>query len=532
MSAANVLTGAHFVGVERAAGAGASFRAVDAARGVALEPSYFDAEDALVASACERAAGAEDAYASTEGRARAAFLRRIAAEIAGLGDALVDRVALETALPIARIQTERARTMFQLETFARAVEEGSWVDARIDRADRERKPQPKPDLRAMLRPIGPVAVFGASNFPLAYSVAGGDTASALAVGCPVVVKAHPMHPGTSELVATAIAAAVRATGMPDGVFSMVHGRGHEVGAALVRHSAIAAVGFTGSFAGGSALCRLASARETPIPVFAEMGSVNPVVVLPAALAQRGATIGQAVASSSLLACGQFCTSPGMVLYCDGAGAEDLVEAIRSTFAASPAGVMVHADIRSSYERAAATFAAQAGVRLAAEAAEGDASAPARGRGRVFATDAASTLRSLRLREELYGPALLLVRCRDVGEMEQVVAAMHGHLTATVHGDEADLQQHARLLRSLEKRVGRIVHNGVPTGVEVCAAMQHGGPWPASSDSRFTAVGPRAILRWVRPVAWQDAPQHALPSALRDGNPLGIARTIDGEVGRL
>ena len=194
--------------------------------------------------------------------------------------------------------------------------------------------------------------------------------------------------------------------------------------------------------------------------------------------------------------------------------------------------MVHADIRNAYERAAATFAAQAGVRLAAEAAEGDASAPARGRGRVFATDGASTLRSLRLREELYGPALLLVRCRDVGEMEQVVASMPGHLTATVHGDESDLQQHARLLRSLEKRVGRIVHNGVPTGVEVCAAMQHGGPWPASSDSRFTAVGPRAILRWVRPVAWQDAPQHALPSALRDGNPLGIVRTIDGEVGRL
>ena len=530
MSASIELTGGHFVGSERVAGSGASFCATDAARGVALEPRFFDADEAMVARACERAAAAEDAYAAIGGAARAAFLRRIAAEILALGDVLVERVAMETALPIARIQTERARTMFQLETFARVIEEGSWVDARIDRADRERKPQPKPDLRAMLRPIGPVAVFGASNFPLAYSVAGGDTASALAVGCPVVVKAHSMHPGTSELVALAIDAAARATGMPDGVFSMVHGKGHAVGAALVRHSAIAAVGFTGSFDGGSALCRLASERHTPIPVFAEMGSVNPVVVLPNALAQRGATIGQAVASSSLLACGQFCTSPGMVLYCEGAGASDLVEAIRATFAASPAGVMVHADIRDAYERSVATFAAQDGVRLAAEAAAPDANAAARGRGRVFVTDAASALRSGRLREELYGPALLLVRCSNTREMEQVIAAMHGHLTATVHGDDADCQQHAALLRSLEKRVGRVVHNGVPTGVEVCAAMQHGGPWPASSDSRFTAVGARAILRWVRPVAWQDAPQHSLPSALRDGNPLGIVRTIDGEVG--
>lgn len=525
------LTGSHYVAGTAVPPRGATFQAVDPATGAAIAPSFGDADAATVANACEAARAAEDAFSAVDGRGRAAFLRAIAREIEALGDQLLDRVARETALPPARIVTERGRTMFQLETFAREAEEGSWVDARIDRGDSSRKPMPKPDLRAMLVPIGPIAVFGASNFPLAYSVAGGDTASALAAGCPVVVKAHPMHPGTSELVASAIVRAARATGMPGGVFSMVHGRSHEVGRALVEHPAIAAVGFTGSKQGGAALFRVAALRDRPIPVFAEMGSVNPVFVLPAALAARGAQVGAAVAASALLACGQFCTSPGMVAFVDGDGAESLVAAVQSAIGASAPGTMVHADIRSGFERAVEEIERHGGLRLLATGRGDGANSATAGRARAYVANAADVLGSKRLREEVYGPAFLLVRCRDFGELLAIAESMEGHLTATVHADADDHAAHAALLLCVGKRVGRVVHNGVPTGVEVCAAMQHGGPWPASSDSRFTAVGARAILRWARSVAFQDAPADALPPALRDGNPLGIWRTVDGARGR-
>jgi len=525
------LTGSHVVACANVPARGAAFHAMDPSTGAVLAPAFADADATVVASACEAARGAADAFVEVDGPRRAGFLRAIAREIEALGDRLLDRAARETALPAARLVTERGRTMFQLETFARAVEEGSWVDARIDRGDAARKPAPKPDLRAMLVPIGPVAVFGASNFPLAYSVAGGDTASAFAAGCPVVVKAHPMHPGTSELVAEAIVRAVRATGMPGGVFSMVHGRSHEVGRALVEHAAIAAVGFTGSKQGGAALFRLAALRERPIPVFAEMGSVNPVFVLPAALAARGAQIGLAVAASALLACGQFCTSPGMLAFVDGEGAESLVAAVESTIAASAPGTMVHADIRSSFDRAVQELEQHRELRRLATSRGDGAHASTAGAARVYVASGADVLRSKRLREEVYGPAFLLVRCRDAAELLAVAESMEGHLTATVHAEANDLAAHAALLRSIGRRVGRVVHNGVPTGDEVCAAMQHGGPWPASSDSRFTAVGARAILRWARSVAFQDAPAATLPPALRDGNPLGIWRTVDGALGR-
>lgn len=523
--------GAHVVACEPVRGFGATFHAFDPSNGATLEPAFADADSGIVAKACEAARAAEDAFASVDGRGRAAFLRAIARELESLGDRLLLRAARETGLPNARLVTERGRTMFQLETFARVVEEGSWVDARIDRADPMRKPAPKPDLRAMLVPLGTVAVFGASNFPLAYSVAGGDTASALAAGCPVVVKAHPMHPGTSELTAEAIVRAARSAGMPQGVFSMVHGRSHEVGRALVEHPAIAAVGFTGSKQGGAALCRVAAARDCPIPVFAEMGSVNPVFVLPAALAARGGTVGSAVAGSALLACGQFCTSPGMIVFVDGPGADSLVGAVEAAIAASTPGTMVHADIRIGFERAVAEIEQRGDVALLASARGDGANATTAARARAYVAEASAVLASKRLREEVYGPAFLLVRCRDASEMLAIAESMQGHLTATVHAEGSDLPAHESLLRSIQKRVGRIVHNGVPTGVEVCASMQHGGPWPASSDSRFTAVGARAILRWARTVAWQDAPAASLPPALREGNPLGIWRTVDGAHGK-
>ncbi len=525
------LTGACFVDGKVMQGGGATFQATDPSNGGTIGPAFADATMAVVARACEAAAAAEDEYAATSKTQRAQFLRRIASELDGLGDELLTRCHRETALPMARIASERARTKFQLECFANAVEEGSWVDARIDRADPKRQPLPKPDLRAMLAAIGPVAVFGASNFPLAYSVAGGDTASALAAGCPVVVKAHPMHPGTSELVASAILAAARACQLPLGVFSMVHGKSHEVGRALVESSAINAVGFTGSQKGGAALCRIAAARERPIPVFAEMGSVNPVFVLPLAMAQRGPAIAQAIVNSALLACGQFCTSPGMTLFCDGPDAEPFVRTLVAGVASSAPGTLVHPDICANYERAQREIAAVPGVSLLAESSGPAACEATGGRARLFVVDAESVLRTPSLREEIYGPASLLVRCKNAAAMQRVAESMSGHLTATVHGDDGDLREHAGLLRALRKCVGRIVHNGVPTGVEVCAAMQHGGPWPASSDSRFTAVGLRAMLRWARSVAWQDAPQAALPPELADGNPLGIWRTIDGLLGR-
>ena len=523
--------GAHVVACKHVRGEGAAFHAFDPANGATLEPAFADADAGIVAKACEAARAAEDSFASVDGHGRAAFLRAIARELESLGDRLLLRAARETGLPNARLVTERGRTMFQLETFARVVEEGSWIDARIDRADPTRKPAPKPDLRAMLVPLGPVAVFGASNFPLAYSVAGGDTASALAAGCPVVVKAHPMHPGTSELAAEAIVRAARASGMPQGVFSMVHGRSHEVGRALVENPAIAAVGFTGSKQGGAALFRVAASRDCPIPVFAEMGSVNPVFVLPAALAARGGAVGSALAGSALLACGQFCTSPGMVAFVEGPGADSLVSAVEAAIAASTPGTFVHADIRSGFDRAITEVEQRGEVKLLAAAKMDAIDVATTGRARAYVVDAGAVLRSHRLREEIYGPAFLLVRCRDAAEMLAVAESMQGHLTATVHAEASDLPAHEELLRSIRKRVGRIVHNGVPTGVEVCAAMQHGGPWPASSDSRFTAVGARAILRWARTVAFQDAPDALLPAALRDGNPLGIWRTVDGALGK-
>lgn len=512
-------------------GSGAAFHATEAASGAVLAPEFHDATTVEVGAAVAASVRAFPDYAARPRRDRAEFLARIAEEILALGDALLDRVMLETALPRARVESERGRTVAQLRMFADRIREGSWVDARIDHADPQRQPVQKPDLRAMLSPIGPVAVFGSSNFPLAYSVAGGDTASALAAGCPVVVKAHPAHPGTSELVARAIHNAVTACKMPAGVFGMVHGREHAVGRALVEHPGIAGVGFTGSPQGGRALCDLAAARPTPIPVFAEMGSVNPVFVLPQALAARGAQIGEQLAVSALLAAGQFCTSPGMVLFDDAHG-RPLLETLTQQLGAAPAGTMVHATIRSNYERALAQVKATPGVDLRASASTAGASCADTAAGAVlFETDAHAVLQHGRLRDEIYGPAMVAVRCRGDADMLAVAEALHGHLTATVHGTEADLAAHAPLLAILRRKVGRIIANGVPTGVEVCAAMQHGGPWPASSDSRFTAVGPRAILRWARSVSFQGLPQSALPEELRDGNPCGIWRTVDGVLGR-
>jgi NADP-dependent aldehyde dehydrogenase len=383
----------------------------------------------------------------------------------------------------------------------------------------------------MLVPLGPVAVFGASNFPLAFSVAGGDTVSALAAGCPVVVKAHPAHPGTSEMAARAILAAAGATGMPDGVFSMVHGAGVEVGQALVAHACIKAVGFTGSFRAGRALLDLAARREEPIPVHAEMGSANPVFVLPEALATRGPAIARGLAASVTLGSGQFCTCPGLTVLAGPVGAEAFLGEAGALLGDAPAGTMVHAGIKAAYDADLAEIARLDGVSLAARSSQSGSHPATEARPALLVTDAAAYARHPRLATELFGPATVAVRCGTTAGLLELARSLGGHLTATVHGTENDLAHHPELLAILRRKAGRLIVNGFPTGVEVSPAMHHGGPWPATTDARATSVGTAAIQRFVRPVCFQDFPQAALPEELRDGNPRRIWRLVEGALTR-
>ncbi|HEX5050660.1 MAG TPA: aldehyde dehydrogenase (NADP(+)) [Planctomycetota bacterium] len=521
------LRGEHFVAGAREAGHGEPFTGIDPLTGTQLAPDYREASGDQIDRAAAAAGEAAAPFAACEPGVRAQLLRAIGDGLMALGDDLVQRIGAETALPKARVEGERGRTVLQLQQFAALLEQGSWVDARIDRGEPARQPVPKPDLRRMLVALGPVAVFGASNFPLAYSVAGGDTASALAAGCPVVVKAHPAHPGTSELVGRVITEVVARQKLPPGTFSLVHGRTPATGARLVQHPAIAAVGFTGSHQGGRALFDLAAARPRPIPVFAEMGSMNPVFILPRALAARGAQIAEQLAASATLASGQFCTSPGMVLWAAGDGADPFAQALRERLGAAAPGPTVHTTIRSGYERALAEVQ-QLPVAVAATSAAGTAATSVCPT--LLRASADVVLAHERLRTEIFGPAVLAVPCAAPGDLLAIARSLHGHLTATVHGDGDDFVQHAELLAVLRTKVGRLIANGVPTGVEVCGAMVHGGPYPAATDARFSAVGTTSIQRWVRPVCWQDWPHDLLPPELRDDNPRGIRRTVDGVVG--
>jgi alpha-ketoglutaric semialdehyde dehydrogenase len=524
-----MLTGANFIGSRESRVVSRGFRVRNPSTGKALSPAFAEATAAEVDAAARAAESAFEAYAGQPPARRAALLRAIAERLLGLRDALLDRAQAETALPRPRLEGERARTANQARLFADLVEEGSWVDARIDRAQGDRTPVPKPGLRRMLVPLGPVAVFGASNFPLAFSVAGGDTVSALAAGNPVVVKAHPGHPGTSELAARAILEAAAETGMPDGVFSMVHGRKTDVGRALVTHPAIQAVGFTGSFRGGKALFDAAVRRPQPIPVFAEMGSANPVFVLPDALATRGEEIAKALAASVTLGCGQFCTNPGLTVVAPADASDAFVSRLGALLAEAPAGTMVHAGIKEAYDAELAAAAALPGVSVAARS---------EGRGPNTATEAQPALllaeaeafaANDRLGREIYGPVTVAVRCGSKEELLASARRLIGHLTATVHATERDLAAYPELLPILARKAGRVIVNGVPTGVEVAHAMHHGGPWPATTDPRATSVGTAAVLRFARPVCFQDVPDAALPEELRDANPRGIWRLVDGRL---
>lgn len=507
------------------------FQAVDPKTGEALEPRYAEATEAEVDRAFALAAAAHRSWKPLPRARRADLLERIADEIEALGDGLLERAERETALPASpRLAGERGRTTGQLRMLAAAVREGSFLEPRIDRAQPDRQPLPKPDVRSLRQPIGPVAVFGASNFPLAFSVAGGDTAAALAAGCPVVVKAHPHHPGTSEMAASAIRRAVDALGLPEGTFSLVHGRTPAVGAALVTHPEARAVGFTGSFAGGKALFDLAASRPRPIPVYAEMGSTNPVFLLPGALAERADELAEGVTGSVTLGAGQFCTNPGLLIAVRGEGTERFAAALARKLEAAPLGTLLHAGIRAGYDTGLERLRSVAGVSpLTSAPADGTPGCDVRPA--AFRTDAATFRSHPELGEEVFGPATVLVECSSAEDLLGLSRGLGGQLTATVHGTAEDIEAFAGLTEILEEKAGRLVFGGYPTGVEVCPSMHHGGPFPATTDPASTSVGTAAIRRFTRPVCYQNAPPGVLPAELRDENPEGLLRLVDGEWSR-
>ncbi|MFJ4193373.1 aldehyde dehydrogenase (NADP(+)) [Pseudomonas sp. NPDC089534] len=520
------LTGKLLIGQHAITGHREAIRGIDPATDTALEPAYHGGDAEQVGQACTLAEAAFDPYRETPVERRAEFLDTIALEIEALGDALIDRAMAETGLPRPRLLGERGRTCQQLRLFARTVRAGEWLDVRIDPAQPQRQPLPRADLRQRQVPVGPVAVFGASNFPLAFSVAGGDTASALAAGCPVVVKAHGAHPGTSELVGRAVARAVKACGLPEGVFSLLYGSGREVGIALVSDPRIKAVGFTGSRSGGLALCQAAQARPEPIPVYAEMSSINPVLLFPAALHNRGEALAQGFVASLTLGAGQFCTNPGLVIALKGPTLDAFVASAAEHLQSSAAQTMLTPGIFSAFEASVNALAEHPHARIAAVGPR--ATGPNQCQAHLFVTDAADFLADRRLQAEAFGAASLIVQCGDFDEVRRVTGHLEGQLTATLHLDDDDLEQARALLPTLERKAGRLLVNGWPTGVEVCDAMVHGGPFPATSDPRSTSVGTAAIQRFLRPVCYQDFPDALLPHALRQANPLGLRRLFDGQ----
>jgi len=466
-------------------------------------------------------------FKRVSGVKKAAFLEAIALEIETLGIELIQQAMQETNLPEVRLAGERARTCNQLRQFSALLKEGSWVDARVDTAIPDRIPLPKPDIRKMLVPLGPVVVFGASNFPFAYSTAGVDTASALAAGCPVVLKAHPAHPETSELVARAIAKAITSTGMPVDTFQHVHSSTFESGKALVQHPLTKAVGFTGSFSGGKALYDYATQRPDPIPVFSEMGSINPVFILPKALKVRGDKVAEMYAVSITQSVGQFCTNPGIMLGVQSTDLDKFSHELGATMEKIAPGTMLHPGIAAAFKKNRERALSQKGVSVIAESTE----KPKENQGvtTLSTVKASDFLNNEILSEEIFGPYSILVTASSQEELIAAANKLPGQLTVTIIGEDDELLQYAEFIQLLAEKAGRVIINGVPTGVEVCPSMHHGGPFPATTDSRFTSVGTDAIKRFVRPVSFQNFPDALLPEELKAGNPLGIWRFVNSEM---
>ncbi|MCG9792030.1 aldehyde dehydrogenase (NADP(+)) [Flavobacterium algicola] len=501
------------------------FQAFNPTTNKPLDGSYQNTTNSQLDAVVQQATQDFDIYRKKDKSEIASFLEEVGKEIMNLGDALLERCHLETALPMARLQGERGRTVGQLQMFANFVREGSWVEAKIDTAQPDRIPLPKSDIRQMLLPLGPVAVFGASNFPLAFSVAGGDTASALAAGCTVVFKGHPAHPGTSVMVASAFEKAIATCGMPAGTFAMVQGNTNELGAALVSHPSIKAVGFTGSFAGGKALFDLANARPEPIPVYAEMGSTNPVFILPEILQEKAAALATGMANSIAQGVGQFCTNPGLAFIQKSASSDEFCDHLTQNINEMPAGTMLTEGIGKAYAK---NIEKTLQLKSVTEIAKGKKSEfENAGVASVFKSTILNYFETPSLSEENFGPSQVLVEADTKEEILKAARQLEGHLTATVHGTLNDLENYKDLLDILQLKVGRILINGYPTGVEVCHAMVHGGPYPATTAPNSTSVGTQAIKRFVRPVCFQDYPSFLLPNALKNENPDAIMRFVDG-----
>ena len=521
-----MFNGAILVGASERQG-GAPFFAIDPSTGAKGEVAFHNASAADVADACALADAAFESFSTLTPEARAAFLEAVADGIMAIGDLLITTAMSETGLPRGRLEGERGRTVGQLRLFARYVRQGDWLDATIDKALPERQPLPRSDLRRVNQSVGPVAVFGASNFPLAFSVAGGDTASAFAAGCPVVVKGHPAHPGTGELVARAIATAVRESGLHEGVFSYLPGTTNDLGGALVADPRIKAVGFTGSRGGGLALMKIAAERAEPIPVYAEMSSINPVVLLPGALAARAEALGTAFVGSLTLFSGQFCTNPGLVIALDSPDLDRFVASAAEALSGNAAQVMLTPGIHAAYEKGVAALSGAEGVTTVARGVAGDG--VNRGQHALFATSGDRFRANPALAHEVFGSSSILVKCATVEEMIATIADLEGQLTATLQMEESDQADAARLLPTLSRKVGRVLANGWPTGVEVTHAMVHGGPFPSTSDGRSTSVGTLAMMRFLRPVCYQDVADAVLPPALQAANPWQLNRRIEGRL---
>lgn len=521
--------GKEIIGSELSASGKETFRAFDPRKGVALSEEFNEADVAEIDRVAGLAAVAAVTLAEVDAERIAAFLDAIGEEILALDDDLIVMADRETALGIDRLRGERDRTVNQLKMFAGLVREGSWIDARIDTPNSDRKPIPKPDVRRLLQPIGPVAVFGASNFPLAFSVAGGDTASAFAAGNPVIVKAHPAHPGTSEMAGTAIKNAVEKSSLPSGTFSLLHGLRPEVSIALITHPSVKAVAFTGSGRAGRALYDAAAQRPEPIPVFSEMGSVNPVFFLGSVLADRSQTTAEGLYRSVVLGAGQFCTSPGLVFGVDEHnGLKNFAHQLSAQFEQGVPGTMLNEHIAKGFQEAFQKAASLSGVDSALSVKEPDPS-KTEARPGVLVTDAKTWAQHEELREEIFGPSTVIVHCASSAEMLACAEQLEGTLTATIHGTPQELAGARELVAVLNRKAGRLIFNGYPTGVEVGYAMHHGGPYPATTDARFTSVGAAAIYRFARPVCFQNFPDAALPEELQNSNPRGIWRMIDGRL---
>ncbi len=520
-----MITGKNHIGNLLSSIGNITFKTFNPQTNLENEVVYSEASPIEIEKAVELAAEAFNSFKSISGLKKSDFLNEIANEIEALGDELIQTYCAETGLPEGRAIGERGRTIFQLRSFANLVKEGSWVEATIDTADLNRQPIPKVDIRKMLVPLGPIVVFGASNFPLAYSTAGGDTAAAFAAGCPVIVKSHPMHAGTGELVASAIIKAAEKTEMPNGVFSNLNSSGIEVGISLVNNPMVKAVGFTGSIRGGRALYDMAAKRPEPIPVFAEMGSVNPVIILPKAAKNKGEHWAKIYAGSITMGSGQFCTNPGLILGLEGPDLNNFIKILSNEIVKIEPTCMLHPNIIGAYESNKSIMLEQKGIQTAATV--NNEVSKNYGRQIITTVEGDTFLANTNLHQEVFGPFSMVVQCENMAQLETIISKLEGQLTGTILAEDEELLNYTSIVGVLQNRVGRIIFNGVPTGVEVCSAMVHGGPYPASTDSRFTAVGINSIKRWVRPFSFQSWPNELLPDELKNENPLGISRLVDG-----